>query len=98
MQGTEGSSTSAFTSGIQGDAAFDFPILTHPSDLINLLFGKPVTLVEVTLPELTFNFTYLQEFPIIGPLVGTFEGGIGAKLDLRLGYDTQGLSDFLSSG
>ena len=97
-QGTKGSSTSAFTSGIQGDAAFDFPILTHPSDLINLLFGKPVTLVEVTLPELSFNFTYMQDFPIIGPLVGTFEGGIGAKLDLRLGYDTQGLSDFLSSG
>ena len=39
----------------------------------------------------------MQEFPIIGPLVGTFEGGIGAKLDLRLGYDTQGLADFIAS-
>ena len=97
MEGTEGSSTSEFTSGLSGSTAFDFPIIQHPSDLINLLFGKPVTLVEITLPELSFNFTYMQEFPIIGPLVGTFEGGIGAKLDLRLGYDTQGLTDFLAS-
>ena len=97
MEGSQSSSSSEFTSGIQGSTAFDFPILSHPSDLINLLFGKPVTLVEITLPELSFNFSYRQEFPIIGPLVGTFEGGIGAKLDLRLGYDTQGLTDFLAS-
>ena len=49
-------------------------------------------------PELSFNFYYMQEFPIIGPLVGTFDGGLGAKLDLRLGYDTQGLADFIASG
>src|SRR5581483_2889444 len=90
MEGAQGSSSSEFTHGLQGSTSFSFPILEHPSDLINLLFGKPVTLVEITLPELAFNFTYRQEFPIIGPLVGTFEGGIGAKLDLRLGYDTQG--------
>ena len=65
--------------------------------MINMLFGKPVTLVEITLPELTFNFSYMQDFPIIGPLVGTFEGGIGATIDLRIGYDTQGLSDFIAS-
>src|SRR6185437_10149631 len=97
MEGTEGSSTSEFQSGLKGSTAFDFPILDHPSDLINLLFGKPITLVEITLPQLSFNFTYMQEFPIIGPLVGTFEGGIGATLNLRLGYDTQGLTDFLAS-
>ena len=74
-----------------------FPIIRAPSSLINLLFGKPVTLVEIQLPELTFSFTYMQDFPIIGPLVGTFEGGIGAKLDLSLGYDTQGITDFIAS-
>ncbi len=97
MEGTEGGSTSDFQSGLSGDTAFSFPILEHPSDLINLLFGKPITLVEITLPELGFQFHYRQEIPIIGPLVGTFEGGIGAKLDLRLGYDTQGLTDFIAS-
>ena len=62
-----------------------------------MLFGKPVTLVEITLPELTFSFSYMQEFPIIGPLVGTFEGGLGATIDLRVGYDTQGITDFIAS-
>src|SRR5207247_1139055 len=38
-----------------------------------------------------------QQFPIIGPLVGTFGGRIGATISLRLGYDTQGLTDFLAS-
>ena len=80
------------------DAAFDFPILTNPSILFNLILGKPVTLVEITLPELTFNFEYRQQFPIIGPLVGTFAGGIGATIDLRFGYDTLGLQELFSSG
>ena len=60
--------------------------------------GKPVTLVEITVPELSFSFFYRQEFPIIGPLVGTFAGGFGATLDLRLGYDTYGLQKFIAGG
>ena len=97
MEGAPGSATSGLLKAFDPDPAIDFPILEQPSTLINLLFGKPVTLVEITLPELTFSFTYMQEFPIIGPLVGTFEGGLGAKLDLRLGYDTQGITDFIAS-
>jgi len=95
-QGSMGSSTSSFTSGVQHAGSIDFPIL-KPSNIINLLLGKPATLVEVTLPQFGFNFFYRQSFPIIGPLVGTFGGGIGATISLRLGYDTQGLTDFLAS-
>ena len=80
-----------FSHGVSQEGGIDFPILDNPSILFNLLLGKPVKLVEITLPELSFSFFYRQEFPIIGPLVGTFEGGFSAKLDLRLGYDTQGL-------
>ncbi|HET7129920.1 MAG TPA: hypothetical protein VFJ93_12675, partial [Gaiellaceae bacterium] len=98
MQGAQGSKSSEFTKGVTGSTSIEFPILQNPSSLINLLFGKPVTLVEIQLPELGFQFNYRQIFPIIGPLVGTFEGGIGAKLDLRFGYDTQGLTDFVNSG
>ena len=97
IEGAEGAATSEFANAIDPTPNFDFPLLDHPSSIINLLFGKPVTLVEIQLPELSFSFTYMQDFPIIGPLVGTFEGGIGAKLDLRLGYDTQGISDFIQS-
>ena len=92
MEGAGGAATSGLLEALDPTKTFDFPLLDNPSDLINLLFGKPVTLVQINVPTLTFNFTYMQEFPIIGPLVGTFEGGIGATINLSLGYDTQGLS------
>ena len=102
MEGTPNSAATEFGQALGDppgqDAAFDFPILTNPSILFNLILGKPVTLVEITLPELTFSFVYRQQFPIIGPLVGTFAGGIGATIDLRFGYDTQGLQELFSSG
>src|SRR5260370_6023585 len=66
-------------------------------NVIGLLMGKPATLAEVTFPSFGFTFFYRQEFPIIGPLVGTFAGGISAQINLRIGYDTQGLADFLAS-
>ena len=97
MEGAEGAATSGLLDAIDPTKTFDFPLLDKPSDIIQLLFGKPVTLVQINVPTLTFNFTYMQDFPIIGPLVGTFEGGIGATINLSLGYDTQGLSDFLAS-
>ena len=87
-----------FSHGVSQEGGIDFPILDNPSILFNLLLGKPVKLVEITLPELTFSFFYRQSFPIIGPLVGTFAGGFSAKLDLRLGYDTYGLQQFISTG
>ena len=87
-----------FSSGVSQQGGIDFPLLDNPSILFNLLLGKPVKLVEITLPELSFNFFYRQSFPIIGPLVGTFAGGFGAKLDVRLGYDTYGLQQFISTG
>src|SRR5439155_14498777 len=95
-EGSVGSATAEFTSGVQGSASIDFPIL-KASNVLNLLMGKAATLAEVTLPQFGFNFFYRQQFPIIGPLVGTFAGGIGATINLRIGYDTQGLSDFLAS-
>ena len=60
MEGAQGSSASEFTSGVTGSTSIEFPILENPSSLINLLFGKPVTLVEIQLPELGFQFNYRQ--------------------------------------
>ena len=97
MEGAAGQATSGLLDAIDPTKTFDFPLLDKPSDIINILFGKPVTLVQINVPTLTFNFTYMQEFPIIGPLVGTFEGGLGATINLSLGYDTQGLADFMAS-
>jgi len=93
-----GPASSEFSHGVSQEGGIDFPILDNPSILFNLLLGKSIKLVEITLPELSFNFFYRQSFPIIGPLVGTFAGGFSAKLDLRLGYDTYGLQQFIATG
>ncbi|MFN2611440.1 MAG: hypothetical protein ABR507_11310 [Actinomycetota bacterium] len=97
FEGTPGSSTSEFTAGVTHPGGVEFPLIQDPSKLINLILGKPLTLVIVNLPELGFNFNYRQMFPIIGPLVGTFEGGIGASLKISFGYDTLGLQEFFST-
>jgi Ca2+-binding RTX toxin-like protein len=89
------SASSTFTSGVQKPGGIDFAIL-KPATIFKLLMGQPdVTLVTVTLPEFGFNFFYRQSFPIFGPLVATFGGGIGATIDLTFGYDTHGLQEFL---
>jgi hypothetical protein len=61
---------------VQQQGGIDFPILDNPSILFNLLLGKPVKLVEITLPELGFNFFYRQSFDH-RPARRTFAGGSG---------------------
>ena len=96
-QGSAGSATSSFTSGVSESASIDFAIL-KPENIFKLILGQPdVTLVDIQLPKMQFNFLYRQAFPIIGPLVGTFAGGIGGGIDFGFGYDTRGLSEFLTS-
>jgi len=74
--------------------AFVFDIL-KPVTVFNLLLGKnDVNLVTVVLPKLSFNFSYLQRFPIFPPLFATLQGGFSATIDLSMGYDTRGLSQF----
>ncbi|MEX2149864.1 MAG: LEPR-XLL domain-containing protein [Steroidobacteraceae bacterium] len=92
-----GSKTQRFTSGVTQPGSIDFPIL-KPESIIKLLLGQPdVTLVTVELPEFGFDFFYRQEFPIFGPLVGFFGGGVSGTIDLGFGYDTRGLTQFLDT-
>ena len=94
---SEGQATSSFTAGVTESASIDFAIL-KPENIFKLILGQPdVTLVDIQMPKMQFNFLYRQVFPIIGPLVGTFSGGIGAGIDFGFGYDTRGLSEFLTS-
>ena len=92
-----GSKTQRFTAGVTQPGSIDFPIL-KPENIIKLLLGQSdVTLVTVELPEFGFEFFYRQEFPIIGPLVGFFGGGVSGSIDLGFGYDTRGLTQFLDT-
>ena len=96
-QGATGSATKEFTSGVTKPGSIYFKLL-EPATIFKLILGQPADIVIVQLPELGFNFLYRQQFPIIGPLVGTFSGGIGATLSLAVGYDTLGLTQFIASG
>ncbi len=91
-----GSTTSRFTAGVTDPASLYFPIL-EPSEVFKLFLGQPATFFQVELPELGFNFFYRQQFPIFGPLVGTFGGGVGGGIDIGFGYDSLGLQQFLAS-
>jgi Ca2+-binding RTX toxin-like protein len=89
--------TKSFTSGVTGEGSFQLELF-KPETIFKLLLGQPdVTLFTVELPEFGFNFFYRQSFPIVGPLAGTFGGGIGANFDFGVGMDTRGLSQFLAS-
>jgi Ca2+-binding RTX toxin-like protein len=89
--------TKSFTAGVREPGGFRF-LLLEPENLLGLFMGKPVKIFEVDFPVLGFDFFYRQEFPIIGPLVGTFAGGVGAQLKMGFGYDTFGIQKFIESG
>jgi hypothetical protein len=72
-------------------AGLEFPILTNPTNVFNLLLGKPVDLFTYDLPKLQFNLGYESPlFPIIGPLGARIIGEFGAGVDLAFGFDTDG--------
>ncbi|MGH6690978.1 MAG: hypothetical protein ACREF4_09905, partial [Gammaproteobacteria bacterium] len=75
-----GSKTSEFTKGVTKPGSVNFPIL-KPENVFKLLMGQTVSLVEIQLPELGFEFFYRQIIPIWGPIVGFFSGKIGGTLN-----------------
>ncbi len=97
--GTEGTAGSTFSSSLDEDDDHDyfrFPIL-DASNIFKLLMGQNVSLVEIDLPELAFEFFYRQEVPVWGPIVATFGGGVGGGIDIDFGYDTKGLYQFMDT-
>lgn len=80
------------------EAQLRFPFLDEPSQLMTMLFGKDVTLVEWRPPAMRASFGYSQSFgpiwafpPIFVHIGGsaTIEGRIG------FGYDTEGIRNVI---
>jgi Ca2+-binding RTX toxin-like protein len=84
-------------SAIGGD--FSFPILTNPSQILNLLLGdaSQVNLFQYDAPVVNFGVGYRQEFPVFGPVKIRLGGNIGASVDMGFGYDASGLQGFFNS-
>ncbi len=101
--GQASSAESAFTldgtGSMDGEFEVSFPVL-NPSNIFGLLSGNVVDLVLLDLPvfeyELNFSAFYpLPPFPAVGVEIG---GSLGARIDLKFGYDSQGLIDFQGRG
>jgi Ca2+-binding RTX toxin-like protein len=77
-----------------GAGSFIFPLFDNPTLAFGLLMGRDVSLVEYDLPPFGVDFTYVQKFPIWGPLFARITGSVGLTIDLAFGYDTYGVRKF----
>ncbi|PZU08497.1 S-layer family protein [Sphingomonas sp.] len=72
------------------------PLLTDPEGtIVPLLLNSssaPVTLIQYDVPALTYDASYEQFFPIIGPIGVFFGGNFSAGVDVDFGYDTKGIA------
>jgi Ca2+-binding RTX toxin-like protein len=91
---TKDLSQGLLTGTAPGAGQFSFPLFDNPWLAFGLLIGQDVSLVEYDLPPFGVDFTYVQKFPIWGPLFARLSGSIGLTVDLAFGYDTRGVRDF----
>jgi Ca2+-binding RTX toxin-like protein len=92
--------------GAGGDdgGGLHFPILENPASAFKLLLGQNVDLFTFDTPTLNLHSVLDEFFPILGPLGVELKGTVDPQMDfvqvkahLSMGYDTQGLVDFVSS-
>ncbi|MES2098682.1 MAG: LEPR-XLL domain-containing protein [Pseudomonadota bacterium] len=79
-------------------SGFSFPLFDNPALAFGLLMGKDIPLVEYDLAPFGMEFTYVQKFPIWGPLFARISGSAGLTIDLAFGYDTAGVREFADGG
>lgn len=85
-------------------AALKFPLLNDPTNVLRILLGQfdpdsaPVDIVQFEVPTLGFEVSATQTFPIpaFPPLKLTLTETFGAAATTGLGFDTQGLNDFVA--
>jgi len=79
---------------------FGIPIITDPSQLLNLLQGKVANLVHIDLPKFQVGVTWRMNFQIWAapPITAYVEASFNFSVDLAFGYDTQGILDMQESG
>ncbi|MEB3342272.1 DUF4347 domain-containing protein [Okeania sp.] len=72
------------------------PLIEKPINAAYLLLGKNVDLIKYDIPDLEFGFELSQSFPFWTPplISGKLGGGITAKTDLAIGFDTYGVNQW----
>ena len=90
-----------------GESSFQFPIISDPLQIFNLLLGNDADLFVYDSPrldlELAFNFPFKIPPDFLGisvPSVAnvTFAGALDIEAHLGVGFDTSGFNRFLVTG
>ncbi len=74
-----------------------FPFLQDPTQIFQLFMGKDIGLIAYDLKPFSFEFSYEQYFPIMGPLGVSIAGSVGVAIDLGFGYSTRGIRQFVQN-
>ncbi len=87
----------------QGTLGLKFPLFDDPTTAVRLLFGQPVDLVTLHLPELRLEADLGNSPSLLGsPSFGPLEIGIGGKIEatanIFVGFDTGGIQVFEANG
>ncbi len=68
-----------------------FPILYDPMTALGLLLGKDVDLFLYDTPDITFDVSYEQSYPVFPGLNAVIRGSLSARTELFFGFDTTGI-------
>ena len=91
-------STSEFSTIINDNVRFEFPLLTEPENLVGLFLGQNADIFRLELPTIGFGVQYETQIPIFGPINLTVGGALGAAANLSFGFDTYGIAQFAEGG
>ncbi|MDM8557941.1 LEPR-XLL domain-containing protein [Candidatus Parabeggiatoa sp. HSG14] len=92
------SNSASFYDKMKENGSFNFPILSDPSQIFNLILGKEATLITYDMKPLELGFKYESPFiSIFGPLGVKIGAALGATIDFDFGFDTYGIRKFVES-
>ena len=73
-----------------GDPRFTFPLLEDPASALDILLNpfsdESVAIVQYDIPELAFEFSFKQFFPIVGPIGAELRGALTIGLNPEIGF------------
>lgn len=77
-------------------AGFRIPILESPQSLVHMMFGRPVSLVEIALPSFSTNYKFVDASYRVPVATGvdvkfSLSAGLGASARGTFGVDSSGL-------
>ena len=82
------------------NSGITLPVLTDPLSIFKLISGdfSDITFFDWDMPVLDLGFDMRQSYPVFPGLNAFFGGGFDILVDMRFGYDSTGIEQFIQSG